>query len=111
MAKKENKNMIINLTVGLISKSIVESTMLSTFNELSQPGNIVVSGAGNEGNTDIHYRGNIKNKETVDDIIIQVGEQTNLDIKLVVNGPDKIGAMIISPAGEMSYKIMYSPDY
>lgn len=111
VAKKENKNMIINLTIGLISKSIVESTMLSTFNELAQPGTIVVSGAGNEGNTDIHYRGNIKNNEKVDDIIIQVGDQTNLDITLVVNGPDKIGAMLISPAGEMSYKIMYSPDY
>ncbi len=109
VAKKEDKNMIINLTIGLISKSIVESTMLSTFNELSQPGTIVVSGAGNEGNTDIHYRGNIKNK--VEDIIIQVGEQTNLDITLVVNGPDKIGAILISPSGEMSYKIMYTPEY
>lgn len=111
VAKKENKNMIINLTIGLISKSIVESTMLSTFNELSQPGIVVVSGAGNEGNTDIHYRGKIKNNEKVDDIIIQVGDQTNLDITLVVNGPDKIGAMLISPSGEMSYKIMYSPEY
>lgn len=109
VAKKEDKNMIINLTIGLISKSIVESTMLSTFNELSQHGTIVVSGAGNEGNTDIHYRGNIKNK--VEDIIIQVGEQTNLDITLVVNGPDKIGAILISPSGEMSYKIMYTPEY
>lgn len=109
VAKKEDKNMIINLTIGLISKSIVESTMLSTFNELSQPGTIVVSGAGNEGNTDIHYRGNIKNK--VEDIIIQVGEQTNLDITLVVNEPDKIGAILISPSGEMSYKIMYTPEY
>ena len=109
VAKKEDKNMIINLTIGLISKSIVESTMLSTFNELSKPGTIVVSGAGNEGNTDIHYRGNIKNK--VEDIIIQVGEQTNLDITLVVNGPDKIGAILISPSGEMSYKIMYTPEY
>lgn len=111
VAKKENKNMIINLTIGLISKSIVESNMLYTFNELSQPGTIVVSGAGNEGNTDIHYRGSIRNKETVDDIIIQVGNQTNLDIKLVVNGPDKIGAILISPSGEMSYKIMYTPEY
>lgn len=109
VAKKEGKNMIINLTIGLISKSIVESTMLSTFNELSKPGIIVVSGAGNEGNTDIHYRGNIKNK--VEDIIIQVGDQTNLDITLVVNGPDKIGAILISPSGEMSYKIMYTPEY
>lgn len=111
VAEKENKNMIINMTIGLISKSIVESTMLSTFNELSQPGIVVVSGAGNEGNTDIHYRGKIKSNEKVDDIIIQVGDQTNLDITLVVNGPDKIGAMLISPSGEMSYKIMYSPEY
>lgn len=111
VAKKENKNVIINLTIGLISKSIVETTMLSTFNELSQPETIVVSGAGNEGNTDTHYRGIIKNKDKIDDIIIQVGDQTNLDITLLVNGPDKIGAILISPSGEMSYKIMYTPEY
>lgn len=111
VAKKENKHMIINLTIGLTSTSTVESNMLSTFNELSQPGTTVVSGAGNEGNTDIHYKGQIKNKEEVHDIIIQVGDQINLDITLVVNGPDKIGAMLISPSGEMSYTIMYSPEY
>lgn len=111
VAKKENKNMIINLTIGLISKSIVESTMLSTFNELLEPGIVVVSGAGNEGNTDIHYRGKVKDKNKIDDIVIQVGEQTNLDITLVLNGPDKIGATLISPSGEMSYKIMYTPEY
>ncbi|WP_250673224.1 bile acid germinant receptor pseudoprotease CspC [Paraclostridium ghonii] len=111
VAKKENKNMIINLTIGLISKSIIESTMLATFNELTEPGIVVVSGAGNEGNTDIHYIGQIKNTEKFDDIIIQVEDQNNLDITLVANGPDKIGAMLISPSGEMSYKIMYSPEY
>ena len=66
VASKENKNMIINLTVGLSSKSIVESTMLSTFKELYKPGVVVVSGAGNEGNTDIHYQGIVKNKQNVE---------------------------------------------
>lgn len=111
VANRENKNIIINLTVGLISKSIVESTMLYTFSELYKPGIIVVSGAGNEGNTDVHYQGKVSKKEAIDDIVIQVGDQTNLDITMVVNGPDKIGAMVISPSGEMSYKIMYASEF
>lgn len=40
------------------------------------------------------------------DIIIQVGEQVNLDITLCPIGPDKIGAAIISPGGEeLCYKL------
>lgn len=111
VANKEGKDMLINLTVGLNSQTINEATMLSTFSELYKPGIVLVSGAGNEGNTDIHYQGTIKKNEEVEDIIIQVGDQTNLDIILVVNGIDKIGATLISPSGEMTYKIMYTPEY
>ncbi|MBC6002755.1 S8 family peptidase [Paeniclostridium sp. NSJ-45] len=111
VAKRERKFIIINLTIGLASKSIIELTMLETFNEIVESGIIVVSGAGNEGNTDIHYEGVLSNVNQKQDIIIQVGEQINLDINLVTSGPDKIGALIISPSGELSYQIMYSPDY
>ena len=108
---KENKPLIINLTVGLNSQTINESTMLSTFKELYNPGVIMVSGAGNEGNTDIHYKGTINDKNEEKDIIIQVGEQTNLDIILLLNSIDKIGATLISPSGELTYKMMYTPEY
>lgn len=109
--KKENKELVINLTIGQRSASIIEAIFLQSFVELEKSGIIVVSGAGNEGNTDIHYEGHIKSLSDVQDIIIQVGEQKNLDIVLCTIGPDKIGAALISPSGEVSYTIQYSPEY
>ncbi|CEN78000.1 bile acid germinant receptor pseudoprotease CspC [Paraclostridium sordellii] len=111
IAKKEDKFLIINFTIGLAAKSIIELTLLETFREINEAGVIFISGAGNEGNTDIHYEGNISANNGFQDIIIQVGQQKNLDITLTNIGPDKIGASIISPSGELSYQIMYSPDY
>lgn len=110
VADRENKRMVINLTVGGRSTSGIEVSMLDFFEDLGGSGRIVVCGAGNEGNTDIHYRGNIQMADKSQDIIIQVGEQVNLDITLCPIGPDKIGAAIISPGGEMSYVINYTPE-
>lgn len=110
VGNRENKRMVINLTVGCQSRAAIEMSMIDSFNELSRTGNIVVGGAGNEGNTDIHYSGNIQMTDKSQDIIIQVGEQLNLDINLCPIGPDKIGAAIISPGGEVSYTINYTPE-
>ena len=110
VADRENKRMVINLTVGARSTSGIEVSMLDSFEELGGSGRIVVCGAGNEGNTDIHYSGNIQMSDKSQDIIIQVGEQLNLDINLSPIGPDKIGAAIISPGGEMGYVINYTPE-
>lgn len=110
VADRENKRMVINLTVGARSTSGIEVSMLDSFEDLRGSGRIVVCGAGNEGNTDIHYSGNIQMADKSQDIIIQVGEQVNLDITLCPIGPDKIGAAIISPGGEMSYVINYTPE-
>ena len=110
VANRENKRMVINLTVGSQSRASIEMAMIDSFNELSRTGRILVGGAGNEGNTDIHYSGNIQMTDKSQDIIIQVGEQVNLDITLCPIGPDKIGAAIISPGGEMSYVINYTPE-
>ena len=102
--------MIINLTVGDRSRASILVSMIDSFSELSTSGKILVSGAGNEGNTDIHYSGNLQITDKNQDIIIQVGEQKNLDITLSPEGPDKIGAAMISPGGEMSYIINYTPE-
>ena len=110
VADRENKRMVINLTVGGRSTSGIEVSMLDSFEDLGGSGRIVVCGAGNEGNTDIHYSGNIQMADKSQDIIIQVGEQVNLDITLCPIGPDKIGAAIISPGGEMGYVINYTPE-
>lgn len=92
------------------SEGVVETTLLESFESLTIPGVIIVCGLGNEGNTDTHYKGNIKNINDVVDILIQVGEQKNLDIIVSCVGPDKINASLISPSGELSYDIKYSPD-
>ncbi|MBQ6631977.1 MAG: S8 family peptidase [Romboutsia sp.] len=110
LANRLNRKIVINITVGERSRTVIEASLLDTFNYLNRSGYIVVSGAGNEGNSDIHYKGNIQITDKYQDIIIQVGEQTNLDIILCPSGPDKIGASIISPSGEMSYIINYAPD-
>lgn len=110
IAQEEEKNMIINLTLGERSRSVVVTTLLDTFNYLTVSGVIVVSGAGNEGNTDIHYQGRVSSLNDIQDIPIQIGEQKNLDITLSVAGPDKIAAAIISPSGEISYRVVYAPD-
>ncbi len=110
VADREHKRMVINLSVGSQSRASIEMAMIDSFNELSMTGRILVGGAGNEGNTDIHYSGNIQMSDKSQDIIIQVGEQLNLNITLSPVGPDKIGAAIISPGGEMSYIINYTPD-
>jgi subtilisin family serine protease len=72
---------------------------------------IIVSGAGNEGNTDIHYEGTIRDQGIAQDILIQVGEQHALDIVLSGNGMDKISVQLISPAGELGHRVSYKPEY
>lgn len=110
VSNRENKRIVINLTVGCRSRASVEMAMIDSFNDLSKTGKVVVGGAGNEGNTDIHYSGSIQMSDKSQDIIIQVGEQQNLDITFCPIGPDKIGAAIISPRGEVSYIIDYTPE-
>lgn len=110
IATKENKPMIINLTVGTASEATADTTILDTYGILNKAGTIIVSGAGNEGNTDIHYEGRISDVNDVQDITFQVGDDTNLSLMLMTTGPDKIGAMLISPSGEVSYNINYAPD-
>ncbi|HSQ90412.1 bile acid germinant receptor pseudoprotease CspC [Romboutsia sp.] len=110
VAAKEDKYIIINLTVAVGPSGQIEVSLLDSFSFLDQPGVILVSGAGNEGNTDIHYEGRIINVNESKDILIQVGDQLNLEVYIIVDGPDKIGAQVISPSGEIIDNILYSPD-
>ena len=108
--RKERKLLIINLTVGDRSQSIILTNLLDTFSYLNSTGIVLVSGAGNEGNTDIHYEGQFIDNQTSQDVIIEVANQKMLDIALTANGPGTVGVTVISPSGEMSYQVMYSPD-
>lgn len=108
--KKEKKFIVINLSIAEKSRAYVLTNLLDTFNDIKNPGVIVVSGAGNEGNTYIHYEGSFKNNKLPQDIVVEVGLQKTLDISIASNGPDKIGAAIISPSGVMSYQVIYEPE-
>jgi len=104
------KPVIINFTLGTMSGRENDHTLLNTFNELKQSGFILVSGAGNQGNTDIHYSGNVSNGESVD-IAFQVGDDKNLDIVVEGTEVDKLGVAVISPLGEISTTVFYSPNF
>lgn len=110
VALREEKSLIINLTVGQRS-SLGFITALNTFTELDYPGVVVVSGAGNQRNTYIHYAGKFRNQMDVNDIIIEYGDGQNLDIYLEGSDLDRVNATIISPSGEVSYTADYAPDY
>lgn len=110
ISRRENKLTIINLTVGERSRSVILTNLLDTFEYLNSTGVVLVSGAGNEGNTNIHYEGIFRDVSGPMDVIIEVGEQNFLDITICPNGPGRGGVEVISPAGEMSYKVMYTPD-
>ncbi len=110
VARKENKLMIINLTVAERSRSIIITNLLDTFEYLINTGIVVVSGAGNEGNTNIHYEGQFRDTSSQLDVIVEVANQNMLDIVLTPNGPSIIDIQVISPSGELSYKVTYSPD-
>ncbi|MGL5756066.1 MAG: bile acid germinant receptor pseudoprotease CspC [Paraclostridium sp.] len=110
VSAKYDKEMVINLTVGEKSKAVILTNFLDSFTYLMRPGTVIVSGSGNEGNTDIHYRGKLQNTKDITDILIQVGQQKILDIIVSAVGPDKISFSIISPSGELSYFLQYSPD-
>lgn len=110
IAIKDDRLLIINLTIGGRSQSVIITNLLDTFNDLNKSGIIVVSGAGNEGNTGIHYSGSFRDDRTPQDIIIQVGEQNAIEITVSPTGPGKIDALLISPSGEVSDLVVYSPD-
>lgn len=110
ISKKEKKIIIINITVADRSREYIITNLLDTFSEIRKSGVVLVSGAGNEGNTDIHYEGSFTNKQEYQDILIQVGNQKALDIAISPSGPGKIAANLISPFGEISYTAQYAPD-
>lgn len=111
IARRKQMPMIINLTIGSRSASTLEASILDTYPIFNRPGIILVGGAGDQGNTDIHYTGNFKKSlEKYQDITIQNTDNYNLDITITATGPDKLGVRVISPSGELSQDIQYSPD-
>ncbi|EQK42344.1 subtilase family protein [[Clostridium] bifermentans ATCC 638] len=107
---KENKPLIVNFTVGTISSINIEAAIIESYGILEKSGIVLVSGAGNEGNTDIHFAGTLKDVDSYRDVSIQNGNNTNLDIVIRGKGPDKFFLQLISPSGDISQIIRYAPD-
>ncbi len=108
--KEINRPIILNFTVGTTSGRDISQALLNTFEELYQSGFILVGGGGNQGNTDIHYSGNVSNGEYVD-IDFQVGDDKNLTIIIDGYKVDKFEIALISPFGEISPTISYAPNF
>lgn len=108
--KKISRPVILNFTLGIISGRGISQTLLNTFEELYQSGFVLVSGAGNQGNTDIHYSGNVTNGQSVD-VNFQVGDDKNLVIVIDGDKIDRFNIAIISPLGEISTTVNYSSNF
>lgn len=100
---------IINLTVATMSNGFNDISLIDTFDEINRSGVFIVGGAGNQGNTAIHFYDKIEEKNDIKDVIVQVGNQDALDIVIECRDIDIIGAKIISPSGEVSYTANYTP--
>ncbi|SHI70602.1 Subtilase family protein [Clostridium cavendishii DSM 21758] len=62
----------------------------------------VVIPTGNQGNTDTHTSGVIRNKGDEATVEIQIGKnQKNIRLEIWMSKPDKIGLSIVSPTGEV----------
>ncbi|WP_252226425.1 S8 family peptidase [Clostridium sp. ZBS2] len=83
---------------AFIEKYITE---ISNYNGVA-----VVVPSGNQGNTDTHTSGVIKNKGEEATIEIQIGKnQHDIRIQIWMSKPDKVALSIISPTGEAISKI------
>jgi subtilisin family serine protease len=108
VAQELNRPLVINLSIGGRFGNYSDTTFLNALRSQLRRGVVVVSGAGDDGNADIHYSGRFSVNGETQDVDIEVGEgQRNLDIYLSADMPDKVSISIISPSGQMTRKLSY----
>lgn len=67
-----------------------------------QVGTLIVTNTGNQGNTETHVEGAIKNAGDINDIELRVGKnQKVLPIQIYINKPNIVSLSIVSPSGEV----------
>lgn len=72
----------------------------------SRVGVSVVTGSGNQGDTDTHTEGRIDNQGDRKTIELKIGPmQKNLNFQIWCQQPDKVSISIVSPSGEVIEKI------
>ncbi|MGL4914561.1 MAG: bifunctional germination protease/germinant receptor pseudoprotease CspBA [Romboutsia sp.] len=105
---EENRPCVVNISLGNNSFVASSSRILSDKNFFTR-GICTVVGAGNEGNTQTHSTGNVKFKNDIEYVEIELSEdEPSLEIQLWVNKPDKINVALVSPTGEESKEVEVS---
>ncbi|WBW97903.1 S8 family peptidase [Oceanirhabdus sp. W0125-5] len=108
VAKKLGKPLVIILPMGTNRGAHDGSSLIERYiDEISKVrGVAVVTGTGNNGDTNTHTSGKFENQGEIKNIELKVGEnQRNLDLQIWGRKPDKLSVGIISPSGELIEKI------
>ncbi len=91
---------VINVSVGSNGLAGYAGRVNSRETYLSN-GICIVTGAGNEGNTQTHISGTLEREGAIDEIEIQVEEEErSLRIEVWLSRPDRVNLTVISPTGE-----------
>lgn len=84
-------------------KSLI-SAIINSY--VTRPNTIVVTGTGNEGNTETHIEDKIINNGESKSIEIKVGaDQKTLNFEIWINHPDLYSLSVISPSGELFERV------
>ena len=108
VAKQLGKPLVILLPMGTNSGAHDGSSLIERYiDEISKErGVAVVTGTGNNGDTNTHTSGKFENQGEIKNIELKVGEnQRNLDLQIWGRKPDKLSIGLISPSGELIEKI------
>lgn len=105
------RSLIINTVVGTNSLVGVSYKRMLNIKPFYTRGLCLVSGAGDEGNTQTHTSGRLQFNGDVKDIELEVvNEEENIEIQVWLDKPDTAKVAVVSPTGEVS-KIADVGDY
>ncbi|MBC2395647.1 MULTISPECIES: S8 family peptidase [Clostridium] len=107
-AHKVNMPIVIYIPLGTNEGGHDGNTLIERYiDQISRVrGVAVVCGAGNEGDTNTHTSGTLRNTNDVNVIEVKSGQnQKNLPINIWINSPDRVSISITSPSGEIVEKI------
>lgn len=108
VASDLNKPMVIYMPVGSNIGSHDGTSELEGLIDITtrQLGVAVITGSGNEGDTDTHTQGNFNKAGEIKTIEIVVGKnQKNLFFNIYIAQPDRVSISVTSPSGEVVDKI------
>nr|WP_317333350.1 bifunctional germination protease/germinant receptor pseudoprotease CspBA [uncultured Romboutsia sp.] len=107
-AQELNMPMVFNISYG--SNESVAITTLTLRNTLFfERGICVVSGVGNEGNTQTHTSGVVEFNSSEEYIELELSEDDpNVQVQVWMDRPDRVNCEVISPTGESSKLLQVS---